>query len=1121
VSGVRVGPFVLDDEIGGGGMGSVWGGRHADQGVAVAVKLLHARFAETPWFLESFAKEVRAVARLRHPAIVDVFDHGRIDAETAAASGGVLEPGSPWLAMERVPGRPLSRLCGRIDWSETKRVLLGLLDALAHAHARGVVHRDIKPGNAMASADRVVLVDFGLAHPLNRALDPGEIGQVVGTAAYMAPEQFRGDDAAFGPWTDLYSVGCLAWALVGGAPPFGRRGTFTELQTAHLGGTLPGLEPLRPVPQGLEQWLRTLLEKAPERRFARAAEAAWALQDLGPPITMSASVMSTFGWAQEETRTAPAVAAMARLPAGPAAVSHARPPLPASWRLGAQARRSIRLTGAGLRLFGLRSLPLVGREAERDALWASLGEVVAGGTRAAVLHGLAGAGKSALASWLCERSHELGHGDVLSVRHGEVVGPADGLGAGLARWLRCAGLEGPAREDRLARAVAAMGGDEADRRAALALTDPRGGGFPSAHARHAALLRLVSRASLLRPVVLRIEDVQWGTDALAFALHALARPAAGAGVLLLLTSREVPEGAVAARLLDRLLSLPGARRVEVGPLPPGRRTRLIGELLHLEGDLAQAVEERTAGNPLFMVQLVGDWVQRGVLVPGERGFQLRDGVTAELPDDLHAVWQGRVSRALADRGPLEVKAAQLAAILGMTVDREEWRSACRAVGAWASTELVEDLLAAGLAQPDPRGAVAGWSFVHGMLRESLVKQAEADGWARTARQGCVEMLREQRGRDGRTALRLGRQLFALGEHAEAADQLSSGAWASVRASEYLAAEVALVEREAALDALGEADGRERVRGWIMRARVARRRGHPDEAAAWTARATSLASGAGWSDLSCQAQREEARLAAWKGDRRGALRHLARALGAALRADDVLAAAWVRRDQALARLEGGAPHAMIEPPLAAAQAVFEAEGEVFGAATCLLGRAVAGRRAGRDPQSLLDAASATLRRSLSVQEPAHAWACLGQVAFERGDVGPASERFERARERFDEIGHPGPDALPLLAARAQIRRGAAPAAAAALRLRLQGLLDQGRPLRLPGIYGHLALALVAAGRMKEAARLVASAQAEADRAGQPDADLVEVSHALALRAERAGDAALADRARQLAAAVSWS
>ncbi len=1119
-----VGPFSLHAEIGGGGMGAVWGGVHREQGLPVAVKFLHARFADTPWFLEAFRNEVRSVARLRHPAIVTVFDHGEVDAAAARASGGAVEAGSPWLAMERVEGRPLARLIGRLDWPALRRTLLGLLDGLAHAHARGVVHRDIKPGNAMATQDRVVLVDFGLAHWQNRALDPEEMGQVVGTAAYMAPEQFHGDDASFGPWTDLYAVGCLAWALVTGQPPFGRRGTLTELQQAHLLQPLPALEPLVPVPPDLEAWLRVLLHKDAGRRFARAADAAWALKGLDSATPIAAGLLSTFDFSEASTWADDAPAAPPAPAAAPPRLVHPRPPLPARWQRPHEAARSIQLTGAGLRLFGLRSVPLVGREAERDRLWEALGEVVAGQTRAAVLHGRAGAGKSRLASWLCERAHELGQAEVLEVTHGEVAGPSDGLGAGLARWLRVAGLSDDARDARITRLVAAMEGDEADRRAALALTDPRGGGFPSAHARHAALHRLLARIAEDRPLIVRIEDVQWGADALSFAVYALSRAAAGGPPILFLgTCRELPPDTLAARLLDRLLGLPGARRVEVGPLPPGRRTRLIEELLHLEGDLADAVERRTAGNPLFIVQLVGDWVDRGVLVPGARGFQLRSGETADLPDDLHAVWQYRVTRALRGRSAIEVRAVKLAALLGMTVDRGEWTDACRAVGAHASNALVEDLFGAGLAEADPRGPQAGWSFVHGMLRESLVREAEAAGEADTLRRGCVAMLEERRGRDAGVALRLGRYRLALGDTERAVDLLSEGAWAAVRDSEYLAAEAALAEREAALTTLAPPpDDRRWAEGWIMRARVARRRDHPVEASSWTGRALTCARRAGFADLSCQALREQARLADWRGERRAAIRALTEALDRAREAHDALAAAWVCRDLGLARLDAGAPPEAVTPLLDAAAATFGGRGEVFGAGTCLLGRAIAARRIGRAAaaRELLDAASATLRRSLDVQEPAHAWAGLARAAWERGDLAVAADRHQRARQRFDDIGHPGPAARPLHQARVELGIGRVEEAVARLEAREARLVDEARLGPLGEVRAVLALARAVGGRPRDALRAVEAAVADLEAAGEPSADLAEVADALRRRGARAGDPALVAAAARLGGLVAY-
>ncbi len=126
----------------------------------------------------------------------------------------------------------------------------------------------------------------------------------------------------------------------------------------------------------------------------------------------------------------------------------------------------------------------------------------------------------------------------------------------------------------------------------------------------------------------------------------------------------------------------------------------------------------------------------------------------------------------------------------MTVDRGEWRRACRHAGAWPSPELVETLLAAGLIEAGPDGADQGFSLVHGMLRESLERAADASGWGPRARLGCVAMLQESAEMSGADALRLGRHLLALGRPDDAILPLTQGAWACVADSEYLrAAEV--------------------------------------------------------------------------------------------------------------------------------------------------------------------------------------------------------------------------------------------------------------------------------------------------------------------------------------------
>jgi len=131
------------------------------------------------------------------------------------------------------------------------------------------------------------------------------------------------------------------------------------------------------------------------------------------------------------------------------------------------------------------------------------------------------------------------------------------------------------------------------------------------------------------------------------------------------------------------------------------------------------VDERTGGNPLFAVQLVGDWVYRGLLEAGPQGFVLRPGVVVQLPDDLHEVWSGRVSRLLEGKPKGTREALEIAAALGSSVDSREWAEACKAASVPCPPALAESLVANRLAVRNQEG----WDFVHAMLRESLERLA--------------------------------------------------------------------------------------------------------------------------------------------------------------------------------------------------------------------------------------------------------------------------------------------------------------------------------------------------------------------------------------------------------------
>ncbi len=375
----RIGPFRLHQILGQGGMGTVWAGQHEAQGLPVAVKILSERFSDHSWFLSSFATEVRAVARLSHPNIVRVLDHGVVGEDARQLQGRGVGSRSPWLAMEQVAGAPLSQLRGQLDWPTLARIFSQLLAALAHAHARGVLHRDIKPGNIIVGDERVVLLDFGIARvgdTPGAGPDGDEDEEVVGTAAYMAPEQFSGRAAELGPWTDLYALGCTAWAAITGDAPFGRNRPLAHIRDDHFAPAAAVLDAPMALPPGCAPgwaaWRRTPPAAYPaRRRRGFRPEALPALSEaptfLGPGSVEALHPGDRPGRGRHPAARAPSAAArhLAR---------------------GRNQRPYDEAGGAGLRLFWPAGGALVGREEQRDALWQAA--AVEGGQPAAPPAGL-------------------------------------------------------------------------------------------------------------------------------------------------------------------------------------------------------------------------------------------------------------------------------------------------------------------------------------------------------------------------------------------------------------------------------------------------------------------------------------------------------------------------------------------------------------------------------------------------------------------------------------------------------------------------------------------------------------------------------------------------------------
>lgn len=893
---IQLGPFELGSVIGSGGMGEVWTATHISSGVNVAVKVLTSQGAKDAEYLQMFRHEIRSVAALDHPGIILVFDMGTVDEEAERQSGGHLRAQSPYLVMEQAARGSLDRYVQAASWPIVRHIGFRVLDALAHAHARGMVHRDLKPQNLLvgcAGEDPLGLkiADFGLAHPMDLTGRTGRYERGWGTPAYMAPEQFRGRFRDYGPWTDLYALGIIMWELTTGRLPF-EAPDVVSLSSLHLHAELPEYRPIIEVPAGFQSWVRRLLQKEIRQRFPTAAHAATALRQVlgigaheeldadeslkgaegaqllndGPHALISpqpsashhaqTTVVLDPGQFAMPAASVPASRPQPVGPSEPAAPAHPNqtlapvvaPPIPPDWRPPDRSAPTPQLLGAGLGLYGLRTVPMVDRQQERDWLWAQLRAVHQDGqARMVILRGSTGTGKSRLARWLCERASELGVATILAATHSEPESAHDGLAPLLARHFGCVGLERTDVMRHLERQLQADG--VAESYEWLALTElfaPLGEVEAEAEEerdnrtrplvahvrltshvqRYALLRRALERIARIRPVIVWLDDVQWGLDALHWAEFLLAgADPIRAPVLLLATAHQdiLAERPAARDVLDALAELPSAQARLIEPLPASDTAELVRRLLMLDGELAEQVEARSGGNPMFAVQLVGDWVAGGKLRVGAHGFCLQDGEAASIPDEIHQIWRDRVEFVLAQSLPQSRTALELAAALGLSVERAEWREGCMRAGITLDPALEERLLEHALAElnTDASSAAQGsWRFAHRMLRESLERNSrEAGRWSQL-NAVCADVLDALYPQSPREAQRRARYLFAAGRsHAGIESLLLAARYHSER-SDLQRAHRLLDEHAERLNALNIADMTASVQlDWLERQRA--------------------------------------------------------------------------------------------------------------------------------------------------------------------------------------------------------------------------------------------------------------------------------------------------------------
>ena len=277
--GAQVGNYVVERELGAGGMGTVYEAVHPLLGRKVAIKVLHDEQAADAETVARFFQEAKAAAEVGHEHIIEVIDFG----EAAVGTWKVV-----YLMMELLDGESLGAKIARVgafDPTEAVRVARAIADVLEATHAAGIIHRDLKPENVFLLADgRIKVLDFGAALSDNK---PNEKAGTLGTPWYMAPEQAMGNPPD--RRSDIYSLGCVLFEMITGNCPFDAS-DGRVVMAKHIEDPVPTPEsPTGPLPEGLERAIMRSLAKHPDQRQQTAAE-------FGRELSQAGAAMTRPGW---------------------------------------------------------------------------------------------------------------------------------------------------------------------------------------------------------------------------------------------------------------------------------------------------------------------------------------------------------------------------------------------------------------------------------------------------------------------------------------------------------------------------------------------------------------------------------------------------------------------------------------------------------------------------------------------------------------------------------------------------------------------------------------------------------------------------------------------------------
>ena len=727
----------LEGILGKGGNATVYKGVYRLDGSVVAVKILHSQDTNTydNRTLEFF-NELHAVASLNHDRITTVFDYGVHDDQDSK------EQSVYWLAMEYVEGGTLRDVRKGLRWETLEAIIVDILEGLAHAHARRLIHRDIKPQNILydAPTQKIKIADFGLGKSLQ--IDEGQTLEeemhIQGTPQYMAPEQISRDVLSLGPWTDLYAVGCVVWEMVCGSPPF--KGDHETLFQKHLNQPLPNFEPLFDVPVQLGWWLQCLMAKSPDERYQNAPQALHALQhledciqpghgnvhlfeeDLDAPTEAVTSIFnpSEVEFSQSEEHSFPWSVASKDV----VGYRSGKVKLCLSENWDSTNTSNTLLVGAGLNLLKIRTLEVVGRRRERGLLWKQCSRVVQHEEALAIMiEGASGTGKQALSKWLAHRGEELGALKWMEANFDDSVDYQTSVLNILCRYFRLYSSNVSILRPRLTQIHSDLlmeyPEDIEDLLTLLLQRESHKGSLWKPEQFNALINRYLIAIAKQCPILVILQKVDHAAEVYTWVSDFLdAHP--NVPILFLLTQEPVdhredepvdPSSALFRHPSSSMMRLESMSSVDL--------IQFIQNLVGLTPESASFVEAKSGGNPQVAVQMIIDWIDKGLLVTTKTGFELRSGVEATLPSDMMDVWRNRWIGLKKDWSTKQMAIIEVASVIGLTVDSAELQTCLQVLGHTYDLTILQPLFKLGWILPSDNRK--GWRFSTPVFREIILQ----------------------------------------------------------------------------------------------------------------------------------------------------------------------------------------------------------------------------------------------------------------------------------------------------------------------------------------------------------------------------------------------------------------